>query len=61
MAIWFEGQGPCPFSEGLEMGLFVWPGATEGKMAVAPAQMAMLLDGIDRRAPARTSRPLRTG
>ena len=42
--IWFDGQGSCLFSKRLERGKFVWPSATEGKVALTPAEMAMLLD-----------------
>lgn len=59
--IWFDGQGSCLFSKRLERGKFVWPSATEGKVALTPAQLAMLLEGIDWRAPQRTWRPLKAG
>ena len=59
--IWFDGQGSCLFSKRLEKGRFVWPLAAEGKVAMTAAEMAMLLEGIDWRAPRRTWRPLRTG
>ena len=59
--IWFDGQGACLFSKRLEKGRFVWPSATTGKVTLTPAQLSMLLEGIDWRAPARTWRPLTTG
>jgi transposase len=59
--IWFDGQGACLFSKRLEKGLFVWPSPADGKVSVTPAQLAMLLEGIDWRAPARTWRPLTAG
>ena len=59
--IWFDGQSSCLFSKKLEKGRFVWPSAKEGKVAMTPAQLAMLLEGIDWRAPTRTWRPLKTG
>ena len=59
--IWYDGQGSCLFSKRLEKGRFVWPSAKEGRVALTPAQMAMLLEGIDWRTPQRTWRPLRTG
>lgn len=59
--IWFDGQGSCLFSKRLERGRFVWPSATEGKVAMTPAEMAMLLEGIDWRTPARAWRPRRAG
>lgn len=33
---------------------FVWPSAKEGKVALTPAQLSMLLEGIDWRTPQRT-------
>ena len=64
---WFENtgarskQGACLFSKRLEKGRFVWPSAKEGKIALTPAQLAMLLEGIDWRLPQRTWRPLTAG
>jgi transposase len=59
--IWFDGQGACLFSKRLEKGRFVWPSPADGKVSVTPAQLAMLLEGIDWRAPQRTWRPLTVG
>ena len=38
-------EGACLFSKRLEKGRFVWPSAKEGKIALTPAQLAMLLEG----------------
>ena len=43
--IWWDGQGACLFMKRLEKGRFVWPSATEGKVALTPEQLAMLLEG----------------
>ena len=59
--IWFDGQGACLFSKRLEKGRFVWPSATTGKVTLTPAQLSMLLEAIDWRAPERTWRPLTAG
>ena len=59
--IWWDGQGACLFSKRLENGRFVWPSAKDGKIALTPAQLAMLLEGIDWRLPLRTWRPLTAG
>ena len=59
--IWWDGQGACLFSKRLEKGRFVWPSAKDGKIALTPAQLAMLLEGIDWRLPQRTWRPLTAG
>jgi len=59
--IWWDGQGACLFSKRLEKGKFVWPSAKDGKLFLSPAQLAMLLEGIDWRMPQRTWRPLMAG
>lgn len=59
--IWWDGQGACLSSKRLEKGKFVWPAAKDGKIALTPAQLAMLLEGIDWRMPKRTWRPLTAG
>ena len=59
--IWLDGQGSCLFSKRLEKGKFVWPSAKDGKLSLTPAQLSMLLEGIDWRMPQRTLRPLTTG
>lgn len=60
-AIWWDGQGACLFSKRLERGRFVWPSPADGKVSVTPAQLSMLLEGIDWRMPVRTWRPLVAG
>jgi transposase len=45
----------------LERGRFVWPTTKEGKVSLTPAQLAMLLEGIDWRAPQRTLAALGRG
>jgi len=59
--IWWDGQGACLFSKRLERGRFVWPSPAEGRVSVTPAQLAMLLEGIDWRMPQRSWRPLTVG
>ena len=59
--IWFDGQGACLFSKRLEKGRFVWPSAASGTVTLSPAQLSMLLEGIDWRMPARTWRPMTAG
>ena len=59
--IWWDQQGACLFSKRLEKGRFVWPAAKEGKINVTPAQLSMLLEGIDWRMPQKTWRSLQTG
>ena len=45
----------------MEKGRFVWLSATDGKIALTPAQLSMLLEGIHWRVPQRTWRPLKAG
>lgn len=55
--LWFDGQGLLLLSKRLERGRFVWPQACGGGVSLTPAQLSMLLEGIDWRMPARTHRP----
>ena len=57
--LWWDGQGLCLFAKRLEKGRFVWPQATSGAVSLTPAQLSMLLEGIDWRMPARTWQPQR--
>ena len=59
--VWWDGQGACMFSKRLEKGKFVWPSAKGGKVSATPAQLSMLLEGIDWLMPKRTWQPLTTG
>jgi transposase len=55
--LWWDGQGLCLFAKRLEKGRFVWPQAKDGTVFLTPAQLSMLLEGIDWRMPERTWRP----
>ena len=55
--LWFDGQGLMLLAKRLERGRFVWPQATSGSVSLTPAQLSMLLEGIDWRMPARTHAP----
>jgi transposase len=55
--LWYDGQGMCLFSKRLERGHFVWPMSETGSVSLTPAQLSMLLEGIDWRAPQRVRRP----
>lgn len=55
--LWFDGQGLLLLAKRLERGRFVWPQATTGSVSLTPAQLSMLLEGIDWRTPARTWQP----
>ena len=55
--LFWDGQGLCLFAKRLERGRFIWPQAKDGAVTLTPAQLSMLLEGIDWRMPARTWRP----
>ena len=55
--LWWDGDGWCLFAKRLERGRFVWPQADSGAVALSPAQLSMLLEGIDWRMPMRTHTP----
>lgn len=46
-ALWWDGGGLCLFAKRLEKGRFVWPRVEEGAIALTPAQLAMLIEGLD--------------
>ena len=56
-ALWWDGQGLCLFAKRLEKGRFVWPSPADGKVVITPAQLGMLLEGIDWRRVERTHEP----
>ena len=55
--LWWSGDGLCLYAKRLEKGRFVWPRTDRGVAALTPAQLSMLLEGIDWRHPARTWTP----
>ena len=59
--LWYDGQGLCLFSKRMDRGRFVWPVTKAGKVSLTPAQLSMLLEGIDLRHPERTAVPLLAG
>jgi transposase len=46
-ALWWDGSGLCLFAKRLERGRFVWPRVKEGAVTLTPAQLAMLIEGLD--------------
>jgi transposase len=55
--LWWDGQGLCLFAKRLERGRFIWPQVQSGSVSLSAAQLSMLLEGIDWRAPVRTWAP----
>lgn len=61
--LYWDGTGLCLFSKRLQRGRFVWPhiATPGGSVVLTPAQLAMLIEGIDWRFPERTWRPAIAG
>ena len=55
--LWWDGDGLCLFAKRLERGKFTWPQAVSGTVSLTPAQLSMLLEGIDWRRPVRSYAP----
>ena len=59
--LWYDGQGLCLFSKRIDRGRFLWPSPADGTVAISPAQLGYLLEGIDWRNPRQTWRPTAAG
>jgi transposase len=61
--LFWDGNGLCMFTKRLDHGGFVWPRLVDpgGTVALSPAQLAMLIEGIDWRTPERVWRPRLAG
>jgi len=46
-ALYWDGSGMCLFAKRLEKGKFVWPPLVDGGLMLTPAQLALLIEGID--------------
>ena len=55
--LWWDGQGLCLYAKRLERGRFIWPQAAGAVVSLTPAQLSMLVEGIDWRMPVWTARP----
>jgi len=59
--LYWDGQGFCLFAKRLEKGRFTWPVTKTGSVTMTPAQLSMLLEGLEWRAPQRTWAPMLAG
>jgi transposase len=59
--IWHDGLGMSLYAKRLERGRFIWPSPADGVVALSPAQLAYMLEGIDWRNPQLTWRPAAAG
>jgi transposase len=61
--VFWDGTGLCLFTKRLEQGVFLWPPDVDPgeTLALSSEQLAMMIDGIDWRAPERRWRPAVAG
>lgn len=59
--LWHDGLGMSLYAKRLERGRLIWPSPADGVIAISPAQLGYLLEGIDWRHPQRTWRPSAAG
>ena len=59
--LWHDGLGMSLYAKRLERGRFIWPSPADGVIAISPAQLGYLLEGIDWRHPQHTWRPSAAG
>lgn len=55
--LWADRDGRCPFTKCLECGRFDWLVPRDGKVHLTPAQLSILLEGINWKHPQRTEHP----
>jgi transposase len=59
--LWHDGLGMSLYAKRLESGRFIWPSPADGVVAITPAQLAYMLEGIDWRNPLHSWRPRAVG
>jgi transposase len=45
--LYWDGSGLCLYAKRLEKGRFVWPPILDEQLRLTPAQLALLIEGID--------------
>lgn len=45
--LYWDGTGMCLFTKRLEVGCFVWPSVMDDSLQLTPAQLSLLIEGID--------------
>jgi transposase len=61
--LFWDGNGLCLFTKRIDKGDFVWPRMVDpgSTVTLSPSQLAILIEGIDWRVPARVWRPAIAG
>jgi transposase len=55
--LWADEDGLCLFIKRMEQGRFIWPSVSDGKIHLTPAQLVMLLEGLNWKYPQRSHHP----
>jgi transposase len=55
--LYWDGTGLCLYAKRLEQGKFVWPPILDEQLHLTPAQLALLIEGIDWRRTVAAPRP----
>jgi transposase len=45
--LYWDGSGLCLYAKRLEKGRFVWPSIVDARLKLTPAQLQLLIEGID--------------
>lgn len=45
--VYFDGSGVCLFAKKMERHRFIWPRTVDAQLSLSPAQMSLLIEGID--------------
>lgn len=62
--LYYDQNGLCLFAKRLDQGKFTWPSTRDapgGAVTLTPAQLSMLLEGLEWRTPVRTWVPVTAG
>jgi transposase len=61
--VFWDGTGLCLFTKRLEHGVFLWPPSVEPgeTLSLTSAQLSLLIEGVDWRAPEQRWRPAIAG
>ena len=46
-ALWWDGSGLALYAKQLESGRFAWPSIVDERLRLTPAQLALLVEGMD--------------
>ncbi|HEX4095998.1 MAG TPA: IS66 family insertion sequence element accessory protein TnpB [Caulobacteraceae bacterium] len=57
-ALYWDGSGLCLYAKRLEEGRFAWPAIVDARLRLSPAQLQLLIEGVDWRRTVAIEAPL---